>query len=195
MRAPKLCDTVFATVVPHEATVAVLYWARSVHFGLPLVMFDWSCGQLDARTWDTATEILAAAGDRMRARFGNSGAWVEGTGLAQQASAHGLPSRAVPAWLEHPDYWPRLGVAAAGYIRDGHIKLTDEALAKADRQAFGAVAYRGGERGDDPTVPAFLYGITLALDESAATDPKIDQMTAVAGAVARATAAQIVGLL
>jgi hypothetical protein len=33
------------------------------------------------------------------------------------------------------------------------------------------------------------------LDESAATDPKIDQMTAVAGAVARATAAQIVGLL
>lgn len=206
MKEPERCDTVFATAVAQEGRIAICYWAHSKSFGVPLIMFDWSCEQLTSAVWSDAIVVLADAAERMRARYGSSGAWIEGEGLAQQAAGHGLEARAVPAWIEAKEYWPRLGVCAMANIRLGHyndaerspmsrVRLTDAAMAKTKRQAFGGLSYRGDERGDDPTVPAFLYGITMALDETATKDPKAETLHALGQSVAAMTASKVASLL
>lgn len=129
--------------------------------------------QFTDHSWVVARDQLAAMAVRGRARFGSLGAFIEGDELTQQAQADGLAAQAIPAYLTTKDYWPRLGVSAAGHLRRGEVKIVAGAVDRTERQSFPPLNYAGEERSDDdPTIAAFLYGIALALDESAAVDPK-----------------------
>lgn len=184
MREPGIVDSVFATVAHSEGNIAACYWMSSKHVGVPLVMFDWFSGQFTPAFWTQLLGTLEAVRDRVRIRYDNLGVWTEGPSLAQHAAMNGIPARAVPDWLTTTEYWPRLAFSASCFIKGGFVKLTDNAQQKSSKQAFGGISYRGGERGDDPTVPAFLYGVALALDESAAVDPKGELMHALSQSVA-----------
>ena len=58
-----------------------------------------------------------------------------------------------------------LALAAAVHIGAGRVKITAEALAKAEHHPLGGIldATAGGE--DDPLRAAALIGVALALDE------------------------------
>lgn len=209
MHPPKLCDSIFSTAVAEGAHIAICHWALSQHYGLPLVLLDFHSAQFRADCWGEAMEFQVAAAERCRAIYGAIGAWVETEALAQQANASGFPARPIPDWIAHKDYWPRLVTFANGKIRSffyadgvsaGQVKMTDEALAHANRQAFAGANYGGGERPtDDPKraceAAAFLYGITIALDESAKIDPKQPMVAALTRGVAAQTAKQVASIL
>jgi hypothetical protein len=161
-------------VASTDGRIAILYWSRCAYRYIPLILVDWSCDQLLPSCWAQANDLQHQLAARCRARFGPSGAWVEGVELAHQAATHGIPARQVPEWIAHKDYWPRLQVAAADFIASSAVRVTDEALAKTRVKPFPALgSYRHQERTDDPLLPAFLYGVVMALDETAAHDPKL----------------------
>ena len=209
MLAPTICDYIFSTAVAEGSHIAICHWARSHHLGVPLVLLDFHSAQFRADCWGDAMEFQIDAAQRCGAFGGPFGAWVETDALAQQSNASGFPASPMPNWIAHKDYWPRLVTFAAWQIRtfiypDGKsgasVGMCDEARAHADRQAFAGAVYGGGERPiDDPKLSceaaAFLYGITITLDESAKIDPKRPMIAALARGVAAHTAQQIVGML
>lgn len=209
MQAPSICDSIFSTAVADGSHIAICHWALSEHYGMPLVLLDFHSAQFRADCWGEAMAYQIDAAERCRALYGPIGAWVETESLTQQANASGLPARPIPDWITHKDYWPRLVTFANGKIRSffyvdgmsaGQVKMSDDAMEHANRQAFAGVMYGGGERPtDDPKLScetaAFLYGITIALDESAKIDPKQPMIAALARGVAAHTAQQIAGML
>jgi hypothetical protein len=170
---PTICDTVYASVVPDErGQAAILYWARCLTYGQPLTLLDWRVEQLTAGTWAKVEDDLAAV--KPRVRYGTSGMHIEGEALAQQAILRGASAKAIPDHLTKPEYWNNLWLIAGQYVDDGSVKLTRPAALKirTSPAGFGALPRRApGPRGDDATVPAWLYGIVLGLDPASAEPP------------------------
>jgi len=127
-----VCDVVYATVVPDDAGLmaAVLFWARSTHYGVPLVLLDWDVRRVQASMWADVSTKIEALRKRCRSRYPTPGALVEGEALANQARARGCPARPVVAHLTVPDAWPSIVLVAGHYVDAGEVKLTRPAADK-----------------------------------------------------------------
>lgn len=162
----------FVTVVPDvRGSVAVMYWARSNGFAVPLRLIDLFVGQLFPDTWGTIARRLEELSRDYHTRMGCLGGFVEGEVLTQHANFRGLESTVIPLWLTTPGYWPSLTVAATAYVRDGSVEIVPIAAEAVKRQASEVLNFDGGPRPERATVPAFLYGIAIGLDPAAAREP------------------------
>lgn len=172
---PKICDSLFASVcaTPEKGLAAALRWARSSGYGSPLVLLGWQIGQLSPSLWRDLEQDFAVDQRTIRCRYGGGPhVWVEGAALAHQAeSVLEIFSHPIPEHMVAADFWDTLVLSATFQIRSGRVRLSRPAYEKTLEQPFAALTYRGGERGDDPTIPAFLYGVVLALDPQAARPP------------------------
>jgi hypothetical protein len=179
---PTICDAIYGTVAADSrGQVAVLYWARSHGYGAPLILLDWDVALLTAARWAVIDGEIGDLVTRCRARGGSLGLWIENEALAQQANARGCRAKAIPEHLTATDYWDNLSLVAGQYIDDGSVKVTRTVAAKIKVQPFGALPRRvPGPRADDATVPAWLYGIVLGLDEAAANPPEPNRVKLVA---------------
>lgn len=156
--------------------LAVLYWSRNRYFGTPLVLLDWDVEPLRPGAWLRAEAKLDGLARTNRARAASLGLWVETDAMLQAARAEGAGSaRLVPKHATARAFWQELGLAAAVQLRAGNVGVTRAALDKRDALAdvapCGALRYNGEDRGDDATVPAYLYGVALGLDEATARIP------------------------
>jgi len=174
--APMVCDSMFATVCASAemGMAASLRWARSSGYGHPLMLLDWEVGQLSPQMWRDVEDGLTLDAHETRVRYGSGPhVWVEGAALAHQAqSVLTIDSHAMPEHVVAAGFWDTLVLSSAFYMRGGQVKMTKRAHEKTQQKQFSALTYRGGLRPDDPTVPAFLYGVVLALDEAAARPPR-----------------------
>jgi len=88
------------------------------------------------------------------------------------AASRGVDVRAIPEHLINVAAWGQLWSATAFHVREGLVAVTEAARNKFETSAFGALTFRGGPRPEnDPTVPAWMYGIVIGLDESSARVP------------------------
>jgi hypothetical protein len=174
-RAPS--DGVYATAILSPARLlAVFYWARYIHYGKPLVLCDYDVAPLDENSWQRIADQLemwrVARLSRSRFAF----LFVESELIAVQVAALGINVRVIPDWLTMQDAWPQLAQSVAAALNRRDVGYLEQASERMDKRPFlneaGVVA---GPRGDDPLVPAFLYGVVLALDEAAARNPKPKQ--------------------
>lgn len=172
---PRTCDSLFATVcaVPERGLAAALRWARSSGYSHPLMLLGWSLGQLSPSLWRDLETAFTSDQIAIRCRYGGGPhVWVEGAALAHQAeSVLKIDSHPMPEHVVAADFWDTLVLSATFQIRSGAVRICRQAYEQTLEQPFAALTYRGGERGDDPTIPAFLYGVVLALDPQAARPP------------------------
>lgn len=181
-RFPTVCDAVFAVAVAgDDGRAAITLWSRCEGYGIPLTLLEWSVEVLTAAAWDRIGERLNALLERCRPRGGTAGLWVEGEALAQQAESRGLRAKAIPAHVVAPDFWVNLGLIAGAYVDDGSVKMTRPAAEAMRTQPFAGLPRRAaGPRGVDPTLPAWLFGIVLGLDEAASRPPEPSRVKVVA---------------
>lgn len=173
VRSIRFCDAVYATVViDQRGYAAVLYWARNRTSGVPLALVDWDLRPFRPDLWGIVADRLEAMAVECRARFGSLGIWTESLLLARQAEMREQPVLMIPDHLTDAKAWDALSLTATLHVHDGSVKVMEAAYRRTREAKFGALAWMGGDRPDDPTVPAFLYGIVLGLDEASARDPK-----------------------
>jgi len=176
---PQKCDVVYGTAVVSETSeIAVLYWARSRFFGIPLVLLDYDVMNFGQMAWQRPVATLDRYRAHCGARLGSLGLFIENEALAAHVAGDGLDAAAVPDLLAAPGYWEALNLAAAYHVNAGHVKATNHVFDKAGRASIDdalnrrvlaplAPNYRMAPRDDDPTIPAYLYGVVLGLDETA----------------------------
>lgn len=179
MNLPTICDAIYATcVVDDRGQAAVLYWARSRFFGTPLLLLDWMMAQLTPRLWTDARSALDGYVGTCRARHGSCGVYVEDESLAVQAESLGTRCEAIYEHLTATDRWTSLCLTVSLAARGGMLGICTRALEtakahpKRDEVYDPALNFRGGPRPECPTVPAFVYGVVLGLDPTAATPPR-----------------------
>lgn len=180
-RFPTICDYVYASVVVSgEGEIAVLYWARSVTFGLPLVLLDYDVVTFAEMTWSVASDKLGRFEHECGARYGSMGLWVENASLAGHIEAAGIAAMPIAKELTGPAYWEALNLSAGFHVGAERVKVTRAVMVKSiaasdgtgdalNRRVLAPLApnYRLGPRDDDPTIAAWLYGIMLGLDPTA----------------------------
>lgn len=167
-------DAVFATaVLAPTRIIAIFYWTRSRFHGKPLVLCDYRVGPLTASTWDDAERILQELIVERRSRYQMPmGLFLETEMLAMQASDRCPSARVIPGWLTRADSWHVMCQSAAGWLTRGDMGITTTAQERMRERPFlNEAGIYAGARPEDPTVPAFLYGVVLGLDEAAARDP------------------------
>lgn len=177
---PTICDATYATMCVNDAgRAATLHWAKSEGYGIPLVLLDWENEPLMPVTVDRIGSRMAELADRCRVRYGALGLMVEDEAIAQQASYRDVPARAIPSHMLLDKFWQNLCTLAAFHVDSGSVKLSRIALRKVQEansrhnRGFAALPrVVPGPRGDDPTVPAWLFGIVLGLDEGASRPPE-----------------------
>jgi len=176
---PKICDAVFATCVTDiRGQAAVLYWARTRFFGTPLLLLDWAISQLSPQLWTGIQAQLQSFVTECRALRGSLGIYVEDEAMAVHAEELGVRAEPIYEHLTAKDRWTSLCQIAALAARGGKVGVTSRAMdtarahPKRDELYTPALEFRGGSRPDVPTVPAFVYGVVLALDPTAATPPR-----------------------
>ena len=133
---PERCDTVFAIVdsaiksgIEHDGT-AVIYCARSVYYGIPLVILDYDLIQIDGallETWlPTVFERLEQLGKQCGARM-NHGVHIEdkasGQILLQQANRRGWNVHAIDSKLTAQGKDER-AIAISSKVYQGMVKLS-----------------------------------------------------------------------
>jgi hypothetical protein len=163
------CDCVYATaVVSPRGDLAVLYFARTKWYGTPLALVDWDLEPLSEKSWLSIDARLASLCIELKARYGSRGVWVESEVLQAAAEAADCKVDLIPAPLTAQAAWRELSLAATVQVRSGQVGATDAVKDKirtmADTKPFGALKMEGGDRGDDATVPALLYGVAIGLD-------------------------------
>lgn len=176
-------DTVYATaVLSPTRMIAVFYWGRSVGHNKPLILLDFSVEAFRADTMATIRNRLEILKIERRARMGFTlGVWFENQILVQQASYHNLIAHSIPDHLLSDSVWHSLCQAVSVYLTRGDVGYTQVAAdAMQARPFLNAAGIAAGPRTDDPTVPAFLYGVVLGLDVALSKDPnmRIPQRTA-----------------
>lgn len=167
-------DAVYATaVLGSSRLLARFYWGRSNGFNKPLILLDFVVEPLVSRSWATTRERLDALTHERSARLGRPlGLWVEGESLAAQARDAGIDTRPVPPHLVRDEAWHSMVQSAAAQLSQDQVGYTARAKAAMEARPFlNSAGVAAGPRTDDPTVPAFLYGIVIGLDEVLARDP------------------------
>ena len=171
---PPPVDAVYATaVLSPTRLLSSFYWARTQHFGQPLILLDFEVEPLVKDSWDQLSDKLTVLTKERRARIGRPvGAFVESEILVERVRASGGRPHLIPGWLSSNDGWHALCQSAAGFLSRGDVGYTMNAKSRMDARPFlNAAGAYAGPRTDDPTVPSFLYGVVLGLDEAAARNP------------------------
>jgi hypothetical protein len=185
---PENCDSVFATVDTAVKTgskndgTAVIYWARSKHYGHPLVMLGWDIIQIQGdllEVWlNGVFENLEYWSRRTSARSGSLGAFIEdkatGMVLIMAAQRRGLPAQAIDSVLTSIGKDER-AVSVSGYHYRGEVKMTHEAYdkvsvykGKSANQVIDQVCgFRVGVKNQaDDLTDAYCYGLAIGLGDS-----------------------------
>lgn len=188
---PFACDGIFAvadtaskTGKEHDGT-AVMFFARSKWFGIPLTIIDWDVLQISGHSLPAWLPQIIQQGEELaklcHARNGFLGVWIEdrnsGTVLIQSALAKDLPVRPISTKLTSIGKDER-AFAVSGYVANGKVKLAETAYHKtvtykgttknhllAQIENFSIADKDAGKREDD-LLDAFCYGISLALGNS-----------------------------
>ena len=157
---PPRAAMAYAVLVANERDAAACYFARGRILGNELIM-------LDADLMLLTPEVFAITVARLRDlgnRLGVLVAVVFSTGpLAREFARIGVQAEVIDA-LVVTDELPLLGLAAAGFILAGQVKLTSEALAKSEHLP-GGILNATAPLDQDPLRIAALAGIAIGLDQ------------------------------
>jgi hypothetical protein len=158
---PAWCSVVFAVlVVDRGCDAAVVYFAWTVTGAGPLLtMIDWEAAPLTPVLFNgLATRLLdfAQAMKAQSAMLFTSGV------LAAEAERLGYHAEVIDRIAAEDD--ALLALAAAVHIGAGRVKITAEALSKAEHHPLSFLDATAGD-GDDPLRAAALIGVALGLDE------------------------------
>lgn len=186
---PDRFDNVFAVVdtalkdgLEHDGT-AVIYFGRNRIAGQSLVILDWDVIQVEASLLDAwipnVNSQLEELAMETRARWGNSGIWIEdkGSGIAllQQCYRKGLPAEAIQGDLVALGKEGR-ALAVGKHVFRGHVKISKKAWEKVTlyknqaRNHFlsQVCGFRLGQRTPHQMdlLDCFTYGCAIALGDS-----------------------------
>lgn len=177
---PRICDTVFATIDTATKTgtkndgTAVSYWARSAHYGIPLILLDWDYVQIEGHLLEiwlpSVFNRLNELAELTGARLGSAGAHIEdkssGMVLLQQAAAKGLPAFPIDSKLTSVGKSER-AISVSSHVYSGKVKISRHAAEK-------LVTYKQATRNH-----WFLQvlGFRIGDDEKNKADDLLDTMT------------------
>ena len=138
-------DTALKDGLEHDGT-AVIYFARNIHAGHPLVILDYDVLQMAGDLLEGWLPTVAARCEELarelRSRQGSIGLWIEdkasGTVLIQQAQRRGMDVNAIDGALTALGKDGR-ALSVSGYVHRGMVKLSRYAHDK-------VVVYRGVSR-------------------------------------------------
>jgi hypothetical protein len=159
---PTRADAVFAVILADQrGDAAAVVYLSSVRWAPPgharLVLLDFEVAPLSPQLLSSAVSMLTAlavtvcAGRTML--FSTSPLVAELARIGARAEA-----------IDNLEVDQLLAVAAALHISSGRVKITAEALAKAEHHPLGILDATAGDE-DDPLRAAALIGVALALDE------------------------------
>lgn len=185
---PTNCDGVFATVDTAVKTgskndgTGVIYWARNMYVGHPLVILDYDIAQIEGALLESwlpgVFSTLEHWAKVCGSRGGSRGAWIEdkstGMVLLQQGARRGWPVHPIPSALTALGKDER-AVSVSAYHYQGNCKISQQAHDK-------VVTYKGGtsnqltsqvttfslgdpdaaKRADD-LLDTYTYGLALGL--------------------------------
>lgn len=153
-----------------------MYWARYGSAGpKPLVLCDYEVGPLTADSWRGAATRLNEVRFERKSRLAYPlGFFVENETIALQAQeTTAIDARPIPPWLLTVDIWSTLCQSASLYLSSKDVGFLPPAAERMQKRPFlNAAGVSTGPRPEDPTFPAFLFGVVIALDPIAARDPK-----------------------
>lgn len=175
-------DTALKDGLEHDGT-AVIYYARNVYTGIPLIILDWDVIQIEGALLEIwLPNVLRRCEELaldLNARQGSLGAWVEdkasGIVLIQQSQKKGLPVYPIDGALVAMGKDGR-AISVSGYVYQGKVKLSRYAHDK-------TISYRGitknhlltqvcGYRPGAKTphgmdlLDCFTYGVAIGLGDS-----------------------------
>jgi hypothetical protein len=159
---PGRCDCVFAVLTASRSGhAAAIYFGRGRMGDGPLLfIFDCEAGPLAPALFHRIPERLGELAAATRAR----GAFLFTSGaLAGEARRLGYRAQVIDRLAAEDD--GLLALAAAVHIGAGRVKITAEALAKAEHHPLGGILDATAGDADDPLRAAALIGVALALDE------------------------------
>jgi hypothetical protein len=159
---PTRADVAFAvlTVGRHADAAAVYFAWTAVGGDAPLVMVDWEAAPLAPAMFHGIAARLLELAQAMSAKAAML--FTSGV-LAAEAGRLGYPAEVIDGIAAEDD--ALLALAAAVHIGAGRVKITADALSKAERHPLGGIldAVAGDE--DDPLRTAALIGVAVGLDE------------------------------
>jgi hypothetical protein len=160
---PTSCDLIFATVVAGQrAEVAIIYWAFNRAFGYPLVLLDLDLVPLAPELLKSIASRLVELSKCCRARARAVGLYASKS-LAEEAHRQGYAAEIIDGLMIESEL---LMLSAATHISAGRVKITANALAKAEQHPGDIIdATAAADEELDAVRAAVLIGIALALDE------------------------------
>lgn len=184
---PTRCDRVFAVIDTASKTgtdndgTAVTFFARNVHYGIPLIILDWGIVQIEGallETWlPSVFERLEELSQLCGARYGCAGALIEdknsGTILLQQALNRGMNVHAIESKLTALGKDER-ALSVSGYVHRGEVKYSEHAYNKTaiykqkskNHLVDQIERFRIGDKyqkREDDLLDTFCYGISMGL--------------------------------
>jgi hypothetical protein len=159
---PARCDMVFAVLMAGQrgdAAVVYFSWSR-IGGGRLLTMLDWEAAPLVPALFNG---IVARLSDFAKATRAWGGILFTSGVLADEVRRLGYQAVAIDSLAAEDD--GLLALAAAVHIGTGRVKITAEALAKAEHHPLGGILDATAGDEDDPLRAAALIGVALALDE------------------------------
>jgi hypothetical protein len=159
---PARCDTNFAVLMasPYADAAAVHFAWSIIGGGRLLTIIDWEAAPLTPILFKGVAARIRDFAQAMKAR--NAMLFTSGV-LAEEARRLGYRAEVIDHIAAEDD--ALLAVAAAVHIGAGRVKITAEALSKAERHPLGGVLDATAGDGDDPLRTAALIGIAVGLDE------------------------------
>lgn len=184
---PTLVDGIFSVIdsavktgKEHDGT-GVIWFARTMHHGYPLVILDWDLIQIEGASLEawmpTVHQRSEAFAKACKARKGVLGMWIEdkasGMVLLQQARKHpDWKAQALPAKLSSIGKEER-AINVSGYVHQGNVKLTAQAYNRVstykghtkNHLLSQVLGFRLGikDMGEDDLLDDFSYGVAIAL--------------------------------
>ena len=170
-------DAVYATaILSPTRLLATMYWARYEAAGpKPLVLCDYDVGPLAATSWRDAAQKLDDVRVERKSRLNYPlGFFVENDTIALKAQeTTAIDARPIPSWLLTDEIWSTLCQSASLFLANKDIGFLAPAAERMTKRPFlNEAGVATGPRPEDPTFPAFLFGVVIGLDEIAARDPK-----------------------
>jgi hypothetical protein len=158
---PTRADATFAVLMAGQrGEAAVVYFAWIGMDGTSLTVVDWAAAPLAPAMFHTVAtrllELAQAMGAKVAMLF-TSGV------LAAEAGRLGYPAEVVDGIAAEDD--ALLALAAAVHIGAGRVKITAEALSKAERHPLGGILDAAAGEEEDPLRTAALIGVAVGLDQ------------------------------
>jgi hypothetical protein len=158
---PARCSVVFAVLMAGQGCdAAVVYFAWTVTGAGPLLtLIDWEAAPLTPVLFNGVATRLLDLAQGMKAQ--SAMLFTSGV-LAAEAGRLGYHAEVIDRIAADDD--ALLALAAAVHIGAGRVKITAEALSKAEHHPLSFLDATAGD-GDDPLRAAALIGVALGLDE------------------------------